>query len=87
LNRETPAAGESESYQAWLEMHPEAQGDVRFCQEIMSTQAITSDPRAILPGQLGILLTSLIMGYACLWLLRDLHRLLLKPTMGALGFC
>lgn len=35
------------------------------------SQAVVSDPRSILPGQLSILLTSMIMGYACLSLLKS----------------
>jgi len=35
------------------------------------SQAVASDPSSILPGQLSILLTSMIMGYACLSLLKS----------------
>lgn len=53
--------------------------------EILSSQGVTSDARGALPDQVGILLTSLICGYACLALGMDYPRLKLKPSGGALA--
>ena len=52
---------------------------------ITFSKAVTSDPRSILPGQLGILLTSFIMGYVCLAFLRVLPRLFVRRAVGVIG--
>ena len=53
--------------------------------EIAFSQAVANDPRSILPGQLGILLTSLIMGYVGLSLLKYLPGFLPKHSDGVLA--
>jgi hypothetical protein len=52
---------------------------------IMSSQAVISNPRTVLPGQLSILLTSMIMGYVCLSLLKGLPGPVLRPSDGAVA--
>jgi hypothetical protein len=48
--------------------------------EITFSKVVINDPRSILPGQMIILLTSVIMGYVCLSLIKYLPRALPAPA-------
>ena len=49
------------------------------------SQAVASDPSSILPGQLSILLTSMIMGFACLSLLKSRPGIQSEPANGVMA--
>jgi hypothetical protein len=53
--------------------------------EITFSKAVINDSRSILPGQLIIVLTSVIMGYVCLSLIRYMPKSLLAPTDGVIA--